>query len=109
MGKEKGVVVAHLNFIGGKWVPAQSGATDEVLAPATGAVIGSVPSSDASDVDAAVGAAKAAFAEWGTATPRARAEALLALADRLEENLDEMKKRIAAEMEKGAGEVDPAP
>jgi 1-pyrroline dehydrogenase len=91
MGKEKGVVVAHLNFIGGKWVPAQSGATDEVLAPATGAVIGSVPSSDASDVDAAVGAARAAFAEWGTATPRVRAEALLALADRLEENLEELK------------------
>ena len=83
--------MAHLNFIGGKWVPAQSGATDEVLAPATGTVIGSVPSSDASDVDAAVGAAKAAFAEWGTATPRARAEALLALADRLEENLEELK------------------
>ena len=83
--------MAHLNFIGGKWVPAQSGVTDEVLAPATGAVIASVPSSDAADVDAAVNAAKAAFAEWGTATPRTRSEALLALADRLEENLDELK------------------
>ena len=46
--------MAHLNFIGGKWVPAQSGATDEVVAPATGAVIASVPSSAAADVDAAV-------------------------------------------------------
>ena len=53
-GERKGVVVAHLNFIGGKWVPAQSGVTDEVLAPATGAVIASVPSSDAADVDAAI-------------------------------------------------------
>ena len=83
--------MAHLNFIGGKWVPAQSGATDEVVAPATGAVIASVPSSGAADVDAAVVAASAAFAEWGTATPRARSEALLALADRLEENIDELK------------------
>ena len=63
-GERKGVVVAYLNFIGGKWVPAQSGVTDEVLAPATGAVIASVPSSDAADVDAAVNAATAAFAEW---------------------------------------------
>ncbi|MEX1217606.1 MAG: gamma-aminobutyraldehyde dehydrogenase [Acidimicrobiales bacterium] len=83
--------MAHLNFIGGKWVPSQSGATDEIVAPATGAVIGSVPSSGAGDIDAAVLAATAAFSEWGTATPRARSEALLALADRLEDNVDELK------------------
>jgi len=83
--------VAQLNFIGGEWVPAQSGATDEVVAPATGEVIASVPSSDGADVDAAVRAATAAFGEWGTTTPRARSEALLALADRLEEHLDELK------------------
>ena len=40
-----GVDVAHLNYIGGQWVPAISGATDEVVAPATGEVIGTVPSS----------------------------------------------------------------
>lgn len=83
--------MAHLNFIGGQWVPARSGATDEVLAPATGETIATVPSSDSADIDAAVSAATAAFAEWGHATPRARSEALLALADRLEENLDELK------------------
>lgn len=79
------------NFIGGAWVPAKSGATDEVLAPATGESIATVASSDAADVDAAVSAAALAFREWGTATPRARSEALLALADRIEDNLDELK------------------
>ena len=79
------------NFIGGAWVPAKSGATDEVLAPATGESIAAVASSDAADVDAAVSAAALAFREWGTATPRARSEALLALADRIEDNLDELK------------------
>ncbi|CAB4613101.1 unannotated protein [freshwater metagenome] len=79
------------NFIGGAWVPAKSGATDEILAPATGESIATVASSDAADVDAAVSAAALAFREWGTATPRARSEALLALADRIEDNLDELK------------------
>jgi 1-pyrroline dehydrogenase len=83
--------VKHANFIGGQWVAASSGATDEVLAPATGEVITSVPSSDAADVDAAVTAARAAFAEWGSSTPRARSEALLALADRIDDHLDELK------------------
>lgn len=87
----RGVDVAHLNYIGGEWVPARSGATGDVVAPATGEIIGAVPLSDAADVDAAVDAATAAFTEWGRATPRARSEALLALADRLEENLEELK------------------
>ena len=81
----------HANHIGGEWVAARSGATDEVLAPATGGVITSVPSSDAADIDDAVVAARGAFAEWGSSTPRARAEALLALADRIEANIDELK------------------
>ena len=38
------------NFIGGEWRPAASGATDDVLAPATGEVLAKVPSSDGADV-----------------------------------------------------------
>ena len=87
----RGADVKHANFIGGQWVAAKSGATDEVLAPATGEVITSVPSSDGADVDAAVDAARTAFAEWGIATPRVRSEALLALADRIDDHLDELK------------------
>ena len=45
------------NFIGGSWVDARDGATDEVLNPATGEVLAKVPASDAADVDAAVDAA----------------------------------------------------
>ena len=83
--------MAYENFIGGAWKPAASGATDEVLDPATGEVIAEVPSSDANDVDAAVAAATEAFASWGRTTPRERSEKLLALADAVEENLDELK------------------
>ncbi len=81
-----------LNFIGNEWQPARSGATDEVINPATGAAIGSVPSSDDSDVDSAVRAAAAAFPAWAAKTPRERSEALHALADAIEKDLPELSR-----------------
>lgn len=78
----------HQNYIGGAWKDAASGATDSVLNPATGATLAEVPSSDATDVDAAVEAAKAAFGDWSQRTPRARAEALAKVADAIEADLD---------------------
>ena len=84
--------MARENFIGGQWTAARSGATDEVLNPATGEVLDVVASSDAADADAAVDAAAAAFETWGRTTPRERSEKLLALADAVEANLDELKR-----------------
>ncbi len=80
------------NFIAGSWVPAADGATDEVLNPATGEVITSVPSSGAADVDAAVAAAKSAYPAWRAMTPRARSEALYAVAQAIEDDLDTIKR-----------------
>jgi 1-pyrroline dehydrogenase len=84
--------VARENFIGGQWAAARSGATDEVLNPATGEVLDVVASSDATDADAAVDAAAEAFESWSRTTPRERSEKLLALADAVEANLDELKR-----------------
>lgn len=78
------------NYIGGSWQAAASGATDDVLNPATGTTIDSVASSDAADVDAAVAAASEAFPAWAAKTPRERSEALLALAAVIEDNVDEL-------------------
>jgi 1-pyrroline dehydrogenase len=75
------------NYIDGKWVPARSGATDIVEDPATGRRLAEVASSDAADVDDAVAAAKAAFAEWSETTPRRRAELLLKIADAIQADL----------------------
>ena len=61
--------MARDNFIGGAWKPARSGATDEVLEPATGDRLDEVASSDATDVDDAVAAAGAAFAPGPTRHP----------------------------------------
>jgi 1-pyrroline dehydrogenase len=84
--------VARQNFIGGKWCDADGGATDEVLNPATGEVIDEVASSGAAVAEAAVDAAHAAFEQWGRTTPRERSEKLLALADAIEGDLDELKR-----------------
>ncbi|MGZ4676902.1 MAG: gamma-aminobutyraldehyde dehydrogenase [Acidimicrobiia bacterium] len=94
------------NFIAGAWVPARSGATDEVLDPATGEVIASVPSSDAADVDAAVAAAKQAFDAWRTLTPRARSEMLFAVAAAIESDLDTIKRLEMQNCGKPAGMIE---
>jgi 1-pyrroline dehydrogenase len=75
------------NYIGGKWVPAKSGATDKVVNPATGEVLAEVPASDAADVEDAVAAAGAAFEEWSNTTPRQRYEALTKIGDAIEADL----------------------
>jgi 1-pyrroline dehydrogenase len=79
--------MARNNFIGGKWVPAHSGRTDQVVNPATGEVIDEVPSSDAADIDDAVGAADDAFEAWSSTTPRQRFEALAKIADAVEHDM----------------------
>jgi 1-pyrroline dehydrogenase len=79
--------VANENFIGGSWVAARDGRTDEVVNPATGEVIATVASSDAADVEAAVAAASAAFDEWSSTTPRHRSEIMHRVAQAVEDDV----------------------
>ena len=83
-------VSQHKNFVGGEWVDAVEGGTMEVLNPATGEVIAEVPRGTQADVDRAVEAAKKALPEWLETTPQERSEALLKLADAIEDNADEL-------------------
>src|SRR3954468_16573540 len=78
------------NFIGGESVPAAEGRTSDVVNPADGKVMATAPDSTAEDVKRAVKAARSAFDEWSNKTPAARSEALLKLADALEERGDEL-------------------
>jgi len=80
------------NFIDGEHVEPASGRTMPVFNPATGQEIAQAPDSDATDVDRAVAAARAAFEDgsWSNATPGERSLALYRLADALEENADEL-------------------
>jgi aldehyde dehydrogenase (NAD+) len=64
-------------LIGGEWVPARSGETLDVINPATGGVLASVPRSSAEDVGDAVAAASDAFPAWRDFSPTRRGQLLL--------------------------------
>ena len=79
-------------FIGGEWVPAQSGKTFDTVNPATEEVIAQVAEGDKADVNLAVEAARNAFeqGDWPKMDARDRGRLLYKLADLIEENLDEL-------------------
>jgi 1-pyrroline dehydrogenase len=83
-------VSSYKNIVGGEWVDSASGETMDVLNPATGETIAEVPRGTADDVGRAVEAAKEALPEWLETTPGERAEALLKLADLLDEHAEEL-------------------
>ncbi len=84
------------NFIDGKSQPSKSGATTDVINPATGATYATVPVSNAADVDQAMQAASKAFVDWRDSTPSERQRALLKIADAIEARSEEL---IAIESE----------
>lgn len=77
-------------FIDGRFVPALSGATIEVLSPHDGSLITHIAAADAEDVDLAVAAAKRAFPAWAALSGAERGRLLLKLADKIEENAEEL-------------------
>ena len=79
------------NMIDGEFVDPVDGDSEEVINPSTGEVIAESPLSGVEDVNRAVAAAKRAFENgWATTTPRERSDRLLALADAIIENGDEL-------------------
>src|SRR6266704_3120053 len=69
-------------FIDGKWVPGTGREHQDIVNPATGKVIASVPKGTEEDVNLAVRAARDAYDDvWFDSTPRDRSERLLKLAE----------------------------
>lgn len=63
-------------YYGGQWHASSSGAEQEIFSPATGTSLGRVAWADASDVDAAVQAARRGFGIWRGVGPSERAALL---------------------------------
>jgi acyl-CoA reductase-like NAD-dependent aldehyde dehydrogenase len=82
----------HRLVIGGERLEAADGRTFETLDPSTGNTIAEVPQAGAEDVDRAVRAAREAFEDgrWSGIAAAKRTRALLALADAIESNADEL-------------------
>jgi betaine-aldehyde dehydrogenase len=80
---------AGAQYIAGALRPGSADQDFDVVDPATGETVERLRLASAADVDAAVGAAVAAYPEWSAATPATRAEALNRLAVLLAERADE--------------------
>ncbi|MGZ8177668.1 acetaldehyde dehydrogenase ExaC [Williamsia sp. SKLECPSW1] len=78
------------NWIGGKWVPPVKGQYFENPSPVNGKTFCEVARSTAEDIDLALDAAHAAAPAWGKTAPAERAQVLLRIADRMEQNLDKI-------------------
>src|SRR5208282_1597737 len=89
------------NLIGGAWVPAASGKTLLNLNPADNKdVVGAFPSSHFEDVDAAVAAAKKAYANWRLVPAPRRAEILTRTGILLRERKEQYARDMTREMGK---------
>ena len=98
----RAAVKTYQNYIGGKWVPSESGEVFENINPAdTDDVIGRFPLSTSADVNDAVNAAQAAFDGWRKTPAPRRAEILFRLGEILIRN----KEKYTADMTREMGKV----
>jgi len=78
------------NFIGGKFVAPVGGAYFDVITPITGLSYTQAARSTAADIELALDAAHAAAPAWGKTPAAERANVLLKIADRIEQNLEKL-------------------
>ena len=76
------------NFINGEWKAPVKGQYFENVSPVTGKKFTEIARSTAEDVELALDAAHAAKDAWGKTSVTERANALLKIADRMEQNLE---------------------
>ncbi len=93
------------NFIGGKWVEAQSGETFDSINPATEELIAPIAKSGAEDVAAAVDAAKKAYNNWRLTPAPRRGEILFRVGQLLIERKEKLAQLMTQEMGKVIAEA----
>jgi succinate-semialdehyde dehydrogenase/glutarate-semialdehyde dehydrogenase len=84
-------------FIDGKFVDAKSGKTYEVMDPASGKVIGTMPEMDKSDMQTAIDAALAALPSFRKTTPQERSRMLHQWYQLMMDNAEDLAKLITWE------------
>ncbi len=98
-------LLRHQAYIDGEWQAAQSGATFDVLDPATGASLGSVPSMGAAETARAIDAAQAAWPAWRKKTAKERAVILRRWFDLMMANSDDLAMILTTEQGKPLAEA----
>ncbi len=94
------------NYVGGAWRRPSSTNAAQVINPATSESIANVPMSTATDVDAAVAAATAAYPAWRRTPPGERIQYLFAFKQALEDNIKELSRTITMECGKTLAEAE---
>jgi len=85
------------NYINGQWQDSVAHEWQDVVNPATGEVIASVPLSDTTEVSNAIDAASAAYPAWRRTPPEDRIQSLFKLKQLLEDHQDELARIITQE------------
>ena len=97
-------------LVGGQWVAASDGATIEVDNPASGEIIGSVPSLSEAQLTECIAQADQAFAEWRKTTALERADLLMRWYDLMLRHREDIASLMTLEQGKplveSRGEVD---
>ena len=94
-----------LSLINGEWVSASSGATFDVINPATGQVVEKVADLSASDCAKAIDAAESAFPKWAAMTANERATVLRRWFNLITEHTEKLAVLITEEMGKPLAEA----
>lgn len=92
-------------FIDGSWGPAAAGRTIDVVNPATGDKIGTVPHAAISDLDRALEAADKGFKTWRKISAYDRSKVMRKAADILRERAEKIATLMTMEQGKPVGEA----
>ncbi len=92
-------------FIDGEWLGAGGRNAEDVINPATGEAIGSLPHATPADLDRASAAAARAFADWRKVPAYDRAKILRKAADLLRERAQGIARRMTMEQGKPLAEA----
>jgi succinate-semialdehyde dehydrogenase/glutarate-semialdehyde dehydrogenase len=93
-------LLCHQAWVAGRWVDANNGATIQVVNPANGAVLGTVPRMGAHETRRAIEAAQAAGVEWRSRTGKERAAVLKAWFELVMRHQDDLAAIMTAEQGK---------
>lgn len=99
-------LVLNKCLIDGNWISSSTNKTFDILNPANGEVIGSVPNLDTNDAEKAIQSAKNAFysPEWSGMTAKNRSNLLKSWYNLIEKNRDEIAKIMTMESGKPINE-----
>ena len=92
-------------YIDGEWVSAKGGATKQVFDPANEDEIGKISDASSDDLDRALSAAEAGFAEWKQTGTWERAAKIRKVADLIRDRLDTIATIMSIETGKPLAEA----